>query len=131
MGSFKDEPYANMDCAELLQAEQDVILRDLGELNKHADLRKINDFAKRARAVRNHALLISELGKRLPKVFKREKAKRELLEGLEKIIEDVAETYHVSKGDFPQDIAGLKRKLGRADWAKFPKIDDDQVRAIG
>ena len=42
--------------------------QDLNGLNRHANLRKINDFAKRARTVKNHAIVISELSKKMPKV---------------------------------------------------------------
>ena len=93
--SFKTEPYQIMDNAKLLQSEQNALFKvqesaltfnqgililvqsynsfpslsqDLNGLNRHANLRKINDFAKRARTVKNHAIVISELSKKMPKV---------------------------------------------------------------
>ena len=54
----------HVDCKILLP----LITQDLNGLNRHANLRKINDFAKRARIVKNHAIVISELSKKMPKV---------------------------------------------------------------
>ena len=46
-----------------------MLFQDLKGLPRHAALRKLNDFIKRARSVKIQALIISELAKRKPTMF--------------------------------------------------------------
>ncbi len=92
IGSFWDRPYVNAGCRDLFNSEEhdlfavifwitriehyclfnyliNLCQQDLKTLPRHAALRKLNDFIKRARGVKIQALIISELAKRKPSMF--------------------------------------------------------------
>ena len=129
IGSFWDRPFVNDECGAIFNSEMTDLLTDLKDLNRHAALRKLNDFIKRARAVKIQALVLSELSKKMPSMFGKERKKKELMEKLDTIFKQVQDEYEVSPGDFPK-LSHMKAKLEIADWSTFKVVEKAQLQKI-
>ena len=68
--------------AAVLAAERADLLRELGELPRHAVLRRVNDLGRRARRLKVHAYLIHHLRNQMPRLFGRDDAQARLLDDL-------------------------------------------------
>ena len=128
IGSFWDQPFQHNECASVFNSEMADLLADLKDLNRHAALRKLNDFVKRTRSVKIQALILSELNKKLV-FFGRERKKRELMEKLPALFRQIQDQYDVSPGDFPK-VNVLKEKLQMADWSKFKQVEPQHLRRL-
>jgi EH domain-containing protein 1 len=73
----------------LFQDEQHDLFSDLQSLPRNATLRKLNDLIKRARLAKVHAYIIAELRKQMPSMIGKDKKKRELIQNLDKIFEQL------------------------------------------
>jgi EH domain-containing protein 1 len=73
----------------LFQDEQHDLFADLQSLPRNAALRKLNDLIKRARLAKVHAYIIAELRKQMPSMIGKEKKKKELIQNLDKIFEQL------------------------------------------
>ncbi|XP_040568848.1 EH domain-containing protein 3 [Lepeophtheirus salmonis] len=76
IGSFWDQPLKSTMNRQLFEKEEEDLLQDLKSLPRQSTIRKLNDFIKRARNVKIHGLIISELAKNMPAMFGRDKKKR-------------------------------------------------------
>ncbi|TRY61532.1 hypothetical protein TCAL_05737 [Tigriopus californicus] len=125
LGSFWDQPLVHETYRELFNMEHTDLFEDLNGLPRFAALRLINDFIKRARDARIQALIISELAKRMPSVFRKDKRKKELIDNLDFIFQAIQDVHGISPSDFPE-IEPFKAKLERVDWSTFRQIERSQ-----
>lgn len=121
IGSFWDHPLHYDINRRLFQDEQHDLFADLQGLPRHAALRKLNDLIKRARLAKVHAYIIAELRKQMPSMIGKEKKKKELIQKLDKIFEQLQREHGISPGDFP-DVDKMRENLQNADFTKFNAI---------
>nr|XP_043612374.1 EH domain-containing protein 1-like [Erigeron canadensis] len=133
IGSFNDKPIneESVDSMgkELFEKEQDDLLVDLIDIPKKACDRQINEFVKRARAVKIHAYIISQLKKEMPAVMGKSKAQQKLMKNLEDEFAKVQKEYHLSAGDFP-DVEHFREVLGGYNIDKFEKLKPKMIQAV-
>jgi EH domain-containing protein 1 len=118
IGTFWDNPLHYDINRRLFQDEQHDLFADLQSLPRNAVLRKLNDLIKRARLAKVHAYIISELRKQMPSMIGKEKKKKELIQKLDKIFEQLQKEHGISPGDFP-DVNKMRANLENADFSRF------------
>nr|CDJ88426.1 Dynamin and EF hand domain containing protein [Haemonchus contortus] len=121
IGTFWDHPLHYDINRRLFQDEQHDLFQDLQALPRNAALRKLNDLIKRARLAKVHAYIISELRKQMPSMIGKEKKKKELIQNLDKIFEQVQREHNISPGDFP-DVNKMRDRLQTQDFTRFNPI---------
>ncbi|GAB5588050.1 hypothetical protein Unana1_02950 [Umbelopsis nana] len=131
LGSFWTEKPPNCfeDCRELLEAEQNDLLKDLRELRRNAAIRKINDIVKRARLARVHALIIGHLKKEMPAMFGKNKKQEKLLANLDQEFIKIQHKYHLPPGDFPNPER-FRQNLSLYNIDKFKPLKDDIIARV-
>merc|ERR1719204_2546125 len=82
VGSFWDEDYQNDHNAELFDAEATDLIADLRGLPRHCATRKINEFVKRTRQMKVHAIIIEHLRKQFGWFGSKSKKQTNLLNNL-------------------------------------------------
>ena len=122
VGSFWEQPYQYQDWKELFDDEQSELFQDLKTLPQMSASRKINDFSKRIKLAKAHALVLSEIRHQMPKIsFFKDKKKQEIINGLDTIYRKIQTEFDMSEGDFP-DLNNMKEKLKVLDWKKFKDV---------
>ena len=121
VGSFWDEPLQNADNAELFEAEERDLMRDLRELPRNSAVRKINELVKRCRRVIVYCHLVAHLRLQLP-TFGKEAAQRQIIDGMAAQFRTVMREKQIPVGDFP-DIEEFKEQLRELRWADFPRMN--------
>lgn len=130
MGSFWENPLANMEQAELLQREEMDLLHEIMTLPQQAVMRKINEMVKRARSVKVHSYIIHYLRKQLPYTWGRKEKQKRLVGRLEQEFMAAARRYSLPKGDFPP-LEPMRQALREIkDLSEFPKLDKRLVREM-
>ncbi|KAM3579988.1 hypothetical protein VKS41_007705 [Umbelopsis sp. WA50703] len=131
LGSFWTEKPPNCfeDCRELLEAEQQDLLKDLRELRRNAAIRKINEIVKRARLARVHALIIGHLKKEMPAMFGKNKKQEKLLANLDQEFIKIQHKYHLPAGDFPNPEK-FRQNLALYNIDKFKPLKDDIISRV-
>ena len=89
IGTFWDHQLHYDTNRRLFQDEQHDLFADLQSLPRNAALRKLNDLIKRARLAKVHAYIIAELRKQMPSMIGKEKKKKELIQNLDKIFDQL------------------------------------------
>ena len=130
MGSFWENPLANMEQAELLQREELDLLHEIMALPQQAVMRKINEMVKRARSVKVHSYIIHYLRKQLPYTWGRKEKQRRLVGRLEQEFVAAARRYSLPKGDFPPLEPMRQALMEIKDLSEFPKLDKRLVREM-
>ena len=119
IGSFWDQPYRCTEWKQMFEDEQSELFQDLNSLPQMAASRKINDFSKRTKMAKAHALVLSEIHKQMPTIsFFKERRKQEIIENLDAIYRKVQSDHDMAAGDFPNQNA-MREKLKMCDWSKF------------
>jgi len=129
VGSFNTEPYRkdiNSDGEHLFLREHEDLVKDLYEIPRRSADRKVNEFVKRVRAARTHALIISHLKRSMPNVFGKEKAKENLLVNLEDEFYKVRVEHRLAAGDFPP-VSEFRDAIRSLDFSKFPELNKRQL----
>uniref|UniRef100_F1L014 EH domain-containing protein 1 n=1 Tax=Ascaris suum TaxID=6253 RepID=F1L014_ASCSU len=121
IGTFWDHPLHYDINRRLFQDEQHDLFTDLQALPRNAALRKLNDLIKRARLAKVHAFIIAELRKQMPTMIGKEKKKKELIQNLDKIFEQLQREHNISPGDFP-DVNKMRDHLQNQDFTRFNPI---------
>ncbi|PIO75379.1 EF hand [Teladorsagia circumcincta] len=121
IGTFWDHPLHYDINRRLFQDEQHDLFQDLQALPRNAALRKLNDLIKRARLAKVHAYIIAELRKQMPSMIGKEKKKKELIQNLDKIFEQLQREHNISPGDFP-DVNKMRDRLQTHDFTRFNPI---------
>ncbi|KAI1720661.1 EH domain-containing protein 1 [Ditylenchus destructor] len=121
ISTFWDNPLHYDINRRLFQDEKHDLFGDLQSLPRNAALRKLNDLIKRARLAKVHAYIIAELRKQMPSMIGKEKKKKELIQKLDKIFDQLQKEHNISPGDFP-DVNKMREHLQNADFQKFNAI---------
>ncbi|EGT47196.1 hypothetical protein CAEBREN_20402 [Caenorhabditis brenneri] len=129
LGSFWDHPLHYDINRRLFQDEQHDLFQDLQALPRNAALRKLNDLIKRARLAKVHAYIIAELRKQMPSMIGKEKKKKELIQNLDKIYEQLQREHNISPGDFP-DVNKMREKLQAQDFSKFNPLKPKLLEVV-
>ncbi|KAF4701853.1 EH domain-containing protein 1, partial [Perkinsus olseni] len=90
IGSFWDEKLNNDEQRNLFEKEESDLYADIAKLPEEAALRKLNDLIKRARLAKTHACLMTYIKHEMPSMFGKNSKKRELIEHLDEVYEQVS-----------------------------------------
>ncbi|KAF5730526.1 EH domain-containing protein 1 [Tripterygium wilfordii] len=133
IGSFNDKPVNEAAVGpigkELFEKEQDNLLSDLKAIPKKACDRRINEFVKRARAVKIHAYIIGHLKKAMPAMMGKTKAQQKLIDNLEEEFAKVQREFHLPPGDFP-NVEQFREILSGYNFDKFEKLKPKMIQAV-
>ncbi|GLT38142.1 hypothetical protein SLA2020_124080 [Shorea laevis] len=133
IGSFNDKPVNDNATGpigkELFEKEQEDLLSDLKDIPKKACDRRINEFVKRARAVKIHAYIISHLRKEMPAMMGKAKTQQRLIDNLEDEFAKVQREFHLPRGDFP-NVEHFKEVLSGYNFDKFEKLKPKMIQAV-
>ncbi|RDX62590.1 EH domain-containing protein 1 [Mucuna pruriens] len=133
IGSFNDNPINDAATGpigkELFEKEQDDLLSDLKDIPKAACDRRINEFVKRARAVKIHAYIISHLKKEMPAMIGKAKAQQKLIDNLAGEFGKVQREFHLPPGDFP-NVEHFREILSGYNIDKFEKLKPKMIQAV-
>jgi len=107
------------------------LIEDLKSLPKNAALRKVNEFIKRARTVKTHALIIGHLQDQMPMMFGKDDKQQELIENLADEFNAVRNDYNIPVGDFP-NLAKMQEKLRghNGSFRDFPAKSKNKVARL-
>lgn len=107
------------------------MLAELHDLPRDGLIRRINETAKRWRAVRTHATLCSQLSAQFGLVGFREKQQARLLDELEETYLGLAKQHRLNAADFPSPhrFRRLVGTLGIKMWHWQP-ISDDELSSV-
>ncbi|XP_064623629.1 EH domain-containing protein 3-like isoform X1 [Lineus longissimus] len=128
-GSFWDEPYDFDHNRNLFDLEKQALIDDMKVLPRHAIVKKVNDFCRRARLAKVHAYIISALKKEMPSVFGKDAKKKELLTNLDKIYKQIQREHNISPGDFPP-IERMRDMLKDQDFSKFQPLKPKLIERV-
>ena len=123
VGSFWDEDYQNDHNAELFDQEATDLISDLRGLPRHCATRKINEFVKRTRQMKVHALIIEHLRKQFGWFGNKDKKQNKLLNSLRSEFKDIAKAENLNLNDFPNPEK-FKTLIQKHDISKFPKFKE-------
>ena len=129
VGSFWQEPLKNLDNAELFEAEEKDLMKDLAVLPRQSAVRKINELVKRVRKVKTLAYIIGYLKSQMPSLMGKEKKQQKLIADLPNVFRTILKKYNLAPGDFP-DIASFSAKLREAKFAEFNTLAPKQLEAL-
>jgi len=125
VGSFNTQPIKtdlNPHGEELFLSEQRDLVKDLRDIPHRSCDRKVNEFVKRLRSARIHALIISHLRRAMPSMMGKQKAQDKLIANLEEEFYKVQLEFHLPVGDFPP-VNKFRETVRAFDFSKFPKLD--------
>ncbi|CAM6123882.1 unnamed protein product [Calypogeia fissa] len=133
IGSFNDKPiseqYIGPIGRELFEREQNDLLADLKDIPRKACDRRINEFVKRARAVRIHAMIIGHLKKEMPSMMGKAKVQQRLIENLEEEFAKIQRENHLPAGDFPS-VERFREALQGYAFDKFPLLKPKMIQQV-
>jgi len=132
--SMREGPYrssADPSNFGLFDRERAALLHELHDLPRDGLVRRINETAKRWRAVRTHATLCSALASQFGVIGFREKRQAQLLEELEQTYFSLAKQHQLNAADFPNPhrFRRLVASLGTKMWHWQP-ISDEELSAV-
>jgi len=123
VGSYWDEDYQNDHNAELFDQEATDLISDLRGLPRHCATRKINEFVKRTRQMKVHALIIEHLRKQFSWFGSKDKKQLKLLNNLRNEFKSIAKEENLNLNDFPNPEK-FKGLIQKHDISKFPKFKE-------
>jgi hypothetical protein len=126
VGSFWQEPLKNMDNAELFEAEEKDLMKDLAILPRQSAVRKINELVKRIRKVKTLAYIIGYLKAQMPTLMGKEKKQQKLIADLPNVFRSILKKYNLAPGDFP-DIASFSAKLRECKFTELSTLSEKQI----
>lgn len=129
VGSFWQEPLRNMDNAELFEAEERDLMKDLAILPRQSAVRKINELVKRIRKVKTLAYIIGYLKAQMPALMGKEKKQQKLINDLPNVFRTILKKYNLAPGDFP-DITKFSTKLKEVQFSEFKSISEKQLEEL-
>eukprot|EP00760_Papus_ankaliazontas_P017476 PhM_4_TR17279/c0_g1_i1/m.52665 len=102
VSSFWDKPYRPKTNHKLFTQEKSDLLYELTETIPLGALdRRVSNMIRRAQDVQIHAFVTGAVKQGMPKLFGKDKAKKEALERLEETYQDLCDKYKLSLPDFP------------------------------
>jgi EH domain-containing protein 1 len=129
VGSFWQEPLANMDNAELFEMEEKDLMKDLAILPRQSAVRKINELVKRIRKVKTLAYIIGYLKAQMPAMMGKEKKQKKLIADLPNVFRSIMKKHNLSAGDFP-DINKFSEKLNETKFADFATLSEKKLEEL-
>jgi EH domain-containing protein 1 len=129
VGSFWQEPLSNMDNAELFEAEEKDLMKDLAILPRQSAVRKINELVKRIRKVKTLAYIIGYLKAQMPTLMGKEKKQQKLIADLPNVFRSILKKYNLAPGDFP-DITGFSAKLREVKFSELSTLSEKQIASL-
>lgn len=129
VGSFWQEPLKNLDNAELFEAEEKDLMKDLAILPRQSAVRKINELVKRIRKVKTLAYIIGYLKAQMPNLMGKEKKQQKLINDLPNVFRIILKKYNLAPGDFP-DITKFSAKLKDVKFSEFSSLSNKQIEDL-
>ncbi|QQP39651.1 Uncharacterized protein FKW44_020601 [Caligus rogercresseyi] len=129
VGSFWDQQLKHDHYRRLFEGELQSLFDDLQSLPRYSAIRKLNDFIKRARMAKIHAVILSSLRKEMPKFCGKGRKKKELLRRLPELLDRVQREQMVSSSDVPPPEV-LREKLESWDFTKFPLLRERLIQVV-
>merc|ERR1712176_1620639 len=128
ISSFWDKPYRIKECEILFDLEKQDLLNDLKALPRSSAVRKVNEFVKRTRRAKVHALICESLRSKFG-IFGKEKKQKELLNSMAQIFKQVSTKNNVPMGDFPNPhkFASIMKNFEM--W-KIPALKPQEIQAL-
>jgi len=128
VSSFWDKPYKELDCAKLFDVEKTDLLADLKALPRSASIRRINEFVKRTRRAKVHAIIIRHLKEKFG-WFGKTKTQDKIVGNMREMFTEISKKHNLAKGDFPNPDKFTKI-LKQFDIWKFPALKDKDLSII-
>lgn len=128
IGSFWDQPYEYDELGALFDKERADLLSDLKGLPRHAAIRKVNEFVKRARRAKVHALIMDHLRAQFGWTGK-EKKQKKLLADMAGQFRQVSQKHNVPMGDFPNP-SKFADILKNFKIYEFPQLKEKHIHAL-
>jgi EH domain-containing protein 1 len=129
VGSFWQQPLANMDNAELFEMEERDLMKDLAILPRQSAVRKINELVKRIRKVKTLAYIIGYLKEQMPAMMGKDKKQKKLIADLPNVFRSIMKKHNLSAGDFP-DINKFSEKLNETKFADFATLSVKKLEEL-
>eukprot|EP00759_Apiculatamorpha_spiralis_P050734 PhF_6_TR4878/c0_g1_i1/m.6867/K12483/EHD1; EH domain-containing protein 1 len=123
VSSFWDKPYRPRTNHKLFTEEKSDLLYELTETVPLGSMdRRVSNMIKRTQDVMNHAIITGTLKQGLPKLFGKDKAKKEALDKLEETYQEIANRYKLSLPDFP-DPEEYRKFFDKVDLTTMHRIE--------
>lgn len=129
VGSFWQEPLQTLDNAELFEAEEKDLMKDLAILPRQSAVRKINELVKRIRKVKTLAYIIGYLKDQMPNLMGKEKKQQKLINDLPNVFRSILKKYNLSPGDFPE-ISSFSSKLKESKFSEFAVLKPKNIAEL-
>jgi len=129
VGSFWENPLKTMDNADLFEAEEKDLMRDLAVLPRQSSVRKINELVKRIRKVKTLAYIIGYLKSQMPSLMGKDKMQQKLINDLPSVFRTILKKYNLAPGDFP-DIGDFSEKLREVKFSEFQNYSPKQIEEL-
>lgn len=130
IGSFWDQPLRNEEARKLFEIESDDLFKLIYSLPARSAARKIDDFLKRLRRCRVHALIVDHLRRQLPSMRGRSTRQKELLASLPEIFLLLSKEHNVPLSEFPNVEEFRSACVQIGDLHRFPKLDQKKIREL-
>jgi len=128
VSSFWDKPYKEVECAKLFDMEKTDLLADLKALPRSASIRRINEFVKRTRRAKVHAIIINHLKEKFG-WFGKAKTQDKIVGNMREMFEEISKKYNLARGDFP-NADKFSTILKQFDIWKFPALKEKDLAII-
>jgi len=128
VSSFWDKPYKEQECTKLFDVEKTDLLADLKALPRSASIRRINEFVKRTRRAKVHALIITHLREKFG-WFGKAKTQNKIVGNMREMFEEISRKNNLAKGDFPHPDK-FSKILKQFDVWKFPVLKKKELAII-
>lgn len=128
IGSFIDQPYQNEELGYLFDKESTDLISDLKGLPRSASIRKVNEFVKRGRQAKVHALLCNHLFSQFGYFYK-DATQAECLKNMRAHFQTVSKKYNIPKGDFPNPDQ-FTDIIKEFKIYEFPALDEKSITTI-
>merc|ERR1711957_558068 len=129
VGSFWEKDLQNKDNADLFEAEEKDLMKDLAVLPRQSAVRKINELVKRIRKVKTLAYIIAHLKGQMPALMGKDKKQNKLIADLPNVFRSILKKHGLAPGDFP-DITSFSSKLRDVKFSEFSTLSQKQIDGL-
>jgi len=128
VSSFWDQDYKIAECSKLFDIEKTDLLSDLKALPRSASIRRINEFVKRTRRAKVHAIIIGHLKEKFG-WFGKTKTQDKIVGNMKGMFEEISRKHNLARGDFPNPDK-FSKILQMFDIWKFPALKEKELNQI-